>query len=145
MTGFTLIELMIVFTLMITLSAVLAPLLLPSPSRTLRTTAGEIATTLRETRRRAQAEQVRKRFLIDTESGQYGVEGTGSWRRLSGEMQAALTTGQSLLTGETRGGIDFFPDGTSTGGRVELGLDERSLQIDIEWLTGRIRVSDGES
>lgn len=145
MTGFTLIELMIVFTLLITLSAILAPLLLPSASRTLQTTAGEIATTLREARRQAQANQVRKRFLIDTQSGQYGVEGAGSWRTLPGEMKAALTTGESLLTGETRGGIDFFPDGTSSGGRVELGLAEQSLKVDIEWLTGRIRVSDGES
>ena len=144
-TGFTLIELMVVFTLLITLSAVLAPLLLPSPGRTLQTTAGEMATTLRETRRQAQADQVRKRFLIDTESWRYGVEGGNSWRALPTDMTAALTTGESLLTSDTRGGIDFFPDGTSSGGRVELGLGERSLKVDIEWLTGRIRVTDGES
>lgn len=143
--GFTLIELMVVFTLLITLSAVLAPLLLPSPGRTLQATAGEMATTLRETRRQAQAGQVRKRFLIDTESGRYGVEGGNSWRALPRDMTAALTTGESLLTSDTRGGIDFFPDGTSSGGRVELGLGERSLKVDIEWLTGRIRVTDSES
>lgn len=144
-TGFTLIELMVVFTLLIALSAVLAPLLLPSPSRTLRATAGEIATTLRETRRQAQAGQMRKRFLIDTQIGQYGVEGSRSWRTLPADMTAALTTGESLLTGETHGGIDFFPDGTSSGGRVELGLAEHSIKVDIEWLTGRIRVTDNES
>ena len=140
--GFTLIELMVVFTLLIALSAVLAPLLLPSPSRTLHNAAGEMATTLRETRRQARADQVRKRFLIDTESGRYGVEGGKAWRALPTDMTAALTTGESLLTGETRGGIDFFPDGTSSGGRVELGLSERSLKVDIEWLTGRVRVAE---
>jgi general secretion pathway protein H len=127
---------------LVTLSAILAPLLLPSPTRTLQTTAGEIATTLREARRQAQAGQARKRFLIDTDSGQYGIEGAGSWRTLPAEVTAALTTGESLLTGDTRGGIDFFPDGTSTGGRVELGFSERSLKIDIEWLTGRVRVQE---
>ena len=142
--GFTLIELMIVFTLLVTLSAVLAPLLIPSPTRTLHEAASKVATTLRETRRQAQADQRRKRFLIDTRTGQFGVEGSASWRALPEDVKAALTTGKSLLTGETRGGIDFFPDGSSTGGRVELTVAEQSLKVDIEWLTGRIRVQEDQ-
>jgi general secretion pathway protein H len=57
-------------------------------------------------------------------------------------MKAALTTGRSLVTGESEGGIDFFPDGSSTGGRVYLEIDARSLKVDVEWLTGRIRVQE---
>ena len=142
MTGFTLIELLIVFTLLVSLSAILAPLLLPSPVRTLQAAASEIATTLRETRRQAQAGQTRKRFVIDTRSGKFGIQGTGAQRALPDEMKAALTTGKSLITGESEGGIDFFPDGSSTGGRVYLEIDERSLKVDVEWLTGRIRIQE---
>jgi general secretion pathway protein H len=142
MTGFTLIELLIVFTLLVTLSAILAPLLLPSPARILQAAAGEIATTLRETRRQAQAGQTRRRFVIDTQSGKFGIQGAESRRALPNEMKAALTTGKSLITGESEGGIDFFPDGSSTGGRVYLEVDERSLKVDVEWLTGRIRVQE---
>ena len=142
MTGFTLIELLIVFTLLVSLSAILAPLLLPSPGRTLQAAASEIATTLRETRRQAQAGQTRKRFLIDTRSGQFGIQGAGALRALPDEMKAALTTGRSLVTGEAEGGIDFFPDGSSTGGRVYLEIDERSLKVVVEWLTGRFRVQE---
>ena len=144
MTGFTLIELLIVFTLLVSLSAILAPLLLPSPGRTLQAAASEIATTLRETRRQAQAEQTRKRFVIDTRSGQFGIQGAEVPRALPDEMKAALTTGRSLITGESEGGIDFFPDGSSTGGRVYLEIDARSLKVDVEWLTGRIRVQEHE-
>ena len=142
MAGFTLIELLIVFTLLVTLSAILAPLLLPSPVRTLQAAASEVATTLRESRRAARAGQTRKRFMIDTESGQYWIEGTSSPRSLPQGVAAALTTGQSLITDQSRGGIDFFPDGSSTGGRVYLSMSERSLQVDVEWLTGRIRVQE---
>jgi general secretion pathway protein H len=142
MTGFTLIELLIVFTLLVTLSAVLAPLLLPSPARTLRGAASEIATTLRETRRQAQAGQTRRRFVIDTQSGRFGIQGVDSRRALPDEIKAALTTGKSLLTSESEGGIDFFPDGSSSGGRVYLKIDKRSLKVDVEWLTGRIRVQE---
>ena len=49
-----------------------------------------------------------------------------------------------LLSGNGRGGIDFFPDGTSTGGRITLALEGRNRRIDIEWLTGRIRVAEDE-
>lgn len=142
--GFTLVELLIVFTLLIVLSAILAPMLIPSPARTLRAAAGEIATTLRETRRQAQAGQASRRFLIDTQSNEFGVEGSNAWRQLPDDVSATLTTGQSLITSDTRGGIDFFPDGSSTGGRVSLHMEQRSLMVDIEWLTGRIRVQEAD-
>lgn len=142
--GFTLVELLIVFTLLVTLTAVLAPILIPSPSRMLRASASEVATTLRETRRQARASQARRRFLVDTESGKFGIEGSPPWRALPENMNVQLTTGKSLLTGTASGGIDFFPDGSSTGGRVSLSMANQALRVDIEWLTGRIRVNEDE-
>jgi general secretion pathway protein H len=140
--GFTLVELLIVFTLLVTLTAVLAPILIPSPGRALRESASEIATTLRETRRQAQARQSRVRFLVDTESGQFGIQGSQRWHALPEDINVQLTTGRSLLTGSHTGGIDFFPDGSSTGGRVSLSMADLSWRVDIEWLTGRIRVNE---
>ncbi|MCB1773538.1 MAG: prepilin-type N-terminal cleavage/methylation domain-containing protein [Gammaproteobacteria bacterium] len=140
--GFTLVELLIVLTLLTALSAVLAPILLPSPGRQLQHAASEVITTLRETRRLAQRGQVRRRFFVDTELGRYGIVDSDRDRRLPDGTTAALTTAESLLLGEGAGGIDFFPDGSSTGGRLVLGLDGHARQIDIEWLTGRIRIGD---
>ena len=143
-TGFTLIELLVVITLLAILSAILTPILVPSPARTLRAAASEVATTLRETRRLAQSRQAHRRFMVDTETERYGIEGAKAWRQLPDGTQATLTTAQSLLVGQGRGGIDFFPDGSSTGGRVSLSMSGRSVRVDIEWLTGRIRVSEVE-
>jgi len=140
--GFTLVELLIVLTLLATLSAILAPILLPSPARTLRGAASEIATTLRETRRQAQAEQAGRRFVLDTGAGRFGMEGASGWRALPDGVEAVLTTAETLVAEQGRGGIDFFPDGSSTGGRVALRMDGQTVRVDIEWLTGRIRVSE---
>jgi general secretion pathway protein H len=118
----------------------LSPMLLPSPGRTLREAASDVATTLRETRRVARAQQMRTQFVLDTESGQYGLRPSGQTRNLPAGLSAQLTTAESLLVGESAGAIEFFPDGSSTGGRVVLGLDNQTVQVDIEWLTGRIRV-----
>jgi general secretion pathway protein H len=142
--GFTLVELLIVVTLLVTLSAVLAPILMPSPTRTLRATASEVATTLRETRRRAQAEQASRRFVVDTDARRFGIEGAGGWRTLPEDVGVELTTAASLAVGRELGGVDFFPDGSSSGGRVALEMAELSIRVDIEWLTGRIRVSEIE-
>lgn len=139
--GFTLVELLIVVTLMAMLAAVLAPILVPSPARTLRSSASEIATTLRETRRQAQARQARRRFVVDTEARRYGIEGAAAWRQLPDGVEVALTTAESLVRDRRLGGIDFFPDGSSTGGRVALAMEGQALRVDIEWLTGRIRVT----
>lgn len=140
--GFTLVEILVVLTLLVTLSAILAPVLLPSPARVLRTAASEVATGLRETRRLARAEQQRRRFTIDTEQRRFGTDGRGQGRRLPDDVDVALTTARSLLVSDSRGGIDFYPDGSSTGGRVALSADGRRLHVDIEWLTGRVRVAE---
>ena len=36
--------------------------------------------------------------------------------------------------------VRFFADGSSTGGRVTLMVGERSYAVDVDWLTGRVRV-----
>jgi general secretion pathway protein H len=34
--------------------------------------------------------------------------------------------------------IRFFPDGSSTGGRIELRLHERRAVVAVDWLSGRV-------
>ena len=55
-----------------------------------------------------------------------------------------LFTARSERIDATRGTIRFFPDGSSTGGRVMLGTDNRSLSVDVDWLTGRVSLLEGE-
>ena len=141
-TGYTLVELLIVITLVVAISAFLAPMMLPSPARVLQHAAGDVATALRETRREARAKQMRMRFSIDTADGRYGTLGMPTTRALPQDVRARLTTAESLLSGDTAGGIDFFPDGSSSGGRIELSASDIGLQVDVEWLTGRIRIAE---
>ena len=35
----------------------------------------------------------------------------------------------------------FFPDGASTGGRVQLALDDAAWQVEVAWLTGQVRAA----
>jgi general secretion pathway protein H len=38
--------------------------------------------------------------------------------------------------------IRFFPDGTSTGGRLTLALGERQEHVVVDWLTGAVSITE---
>lgn len=53
-----------------------------------------------------------------------------------------LTTIEKEKIDEDSAGIRFYPDGGSTGGRVVIKKGDRALRIDVDWLTGRVKVSE---
>lgn len=80
-------------------------------------------------------------FVVDTESRRFGHD---SLTTLAGDdppiAMSLVTTSESRL-GAAAGTIRFFPDGGSTGGGVELVQRSRSLEVRVDWLTGRVSVS----
>ena len=49
-----------------------------------------------------------------------------------------LVTARSELVGDSEGGIRFYPDGSSTGGRIGLELSGDRAAINVEWSTGAV-------
>ena len=43
---------------------------------------------------------------------------------------------------DSQGRVRFFPDGTSTGGRLTLTQNERKYYVVVDWLTGRVELVD---
>jgi len=39
----------------------------------------------------------------------------------------------------------FFPDGSATGGRVTLTASKQKRVVDVNWLTGEVRMGDDDS
>jgi general secretion pathway protein H len=69
---------------------------------------------------------------------------TGKKRQypLPDNMAISLVTARSELDTDRVGKIRFFPDGTSTGGRITLARGERKYGVDINWLTGQVVILD---
>ena len=66
--------------------------------------------------------------------------------RVGTDPARALPAGVSLAVvaaGGEGAAITFLPDGSSTGGRVELAGAARRVQVGVDWLTGRVVVADG--
>lgn len=142
--GFTLIELLVVLAIVAIVSTLAVPLVFNAmPGVALEGAAREVAAALRAGRGRAIAGNREVAFTLDVDSRRFAVSGPGAMRGTLGkDLDISFTTARSELADETTGVIRFFPDGSSTGGRISLARGEREYHVDVDWLTGRISVRD---
>jgi len=136
--GFSLFELLVVMVMVVLMFTVAGV----SMSRSLtgaevRNAARDMTAGLRQTRGAAITQRQQQVFLVDADARTWQVPGRPPVSLPDG-LEITLTTARSELTGNNAGGIRFYPDGASTGGRVMLSADGREWHITVGWLTGEI-------
>lgn len=143
--GFTLIEIMVVLVIL----GLVAGLVLgrgPQRSATLemRAATGAVAQAMRVARTRAIASNRRVVVALDPGAATLQV-GASAPRRLPPGIAIAVVDLAVVGVGraDAQPGIAFLPDGSSTGGRVELAGNGRRSAVGVDWLTGRVSVADG--
>jgi general secretion pathway protein H len=141
--GFTLIELVVALGIGALLLTIAAPHFVGGKGRAqLSAAAHDLAAGLRETRSRAIRLNRPQHFVIDTENGIYKLGGAPQPRKLPNGMRLTVYTTSDLRIAEAAGAIQFFPDGSSSGGGLTLMLKEQRSEILVDWLTGRVSVGD---
>ncbi len=143
--GFTLIELLVVLVIIALVAAVAIPNLRRAPTVELRTAADRVAAALRQTRVDAMAGGKALALVVDTGARTLQAENAGNPQALPRSLGVTLDTAAREMLDDDRGGIRFWPDGSATGGRVTLASDGLQVRVDVEWLTGRVRISDIEA
>ena len=138
--GFTLLELLAVLVLMGALLAIVAPGLTKTTGAEMQSTARTLAAGLRRARSQAIQKNTPQALTLDVERREFVLSFEGRPRKLPATIDFSLYTARSALEGESRGAIRFFPDGGSTGGRITLTVPARVLLVDVDWLSGRIRI-----
>jgi general secretion pathway protein H len=142
--GFTLIEVIVTLAILGLSFALIAGYRPPSSGTLgLRGTAAELAAGLRVARSEAIVNNRSVAFQIDLAGHRYQI-GDAAPRPLSGELKIALLTVRGEQRGSTIGDIRFNPDGSSTGGRISIGDGLRSIDVGVDWLTGRVSVADAQ-
>jgi general secretion pathway protein H len=141
-TGFTLIEILVVLAIL-AFSFTLVAGYRPPWSRGLEidATAAKLASELRLVRSEAIAANQPSAFELDAAGRRYR-SGSDSPRALPGRMAVELLTIAGEQQGSVAGRIRFYPDGSSTGGRIVLAERGRRVAIGVDWLTGRVSVAD---
>ena len=59
-------------------------------------------------------------------------------RKVPDEITLVLSTAAELREGTSGGAILFFPDGASSGGRIDLSRGGATWRLDVHWLTGQV-------
>ena len=140
--GFTLIEILVTLAILSLALALIVGQRPPwSSTMGVRAAAAQIAAGLREARSEALAQNRPMSFDIDIAQHRFRV-GSGPIRSLPGELNLELLT----VSGERRnahtGGIQFNPDGSSTGGRISIADGRLAIAVGVDWLTGRVSIAD---
>ena len=81
-------------------------------------------------------------LTLDVEEREFQVTGTEGSRALPKDLELRLYTAQSEVATERKGSIRFYPDGSSTGGRITVASGERKFLVDVDWITGRVSIGD---
>ena len=144
--GFTLLELHVVLALAALLLTITPPLITAAlPGVELKSSARRIAAGLRLAREEAIRSGRDVAFTLDVEERVFEIDGGFRRTSLPGGLDLKLTAAESEMTDDQVGAVRFFPDGSSTGGRIVVSSDDRGWQVGVQWLTGRIRLAPWEA
>jgi len=141
--GFTLLEVLVV----LVIGVAAYTLLLGVPFRgastgDLKAAARSLASGLRQAQTTAMVSRRDAVLTLDVEAREFQVPGDAEIRHVSDKVELKLYTAQTEVSSERKGSIRFYPDGSSTGGRITVSSGERKYLVDVDWLTGRVSIGD---
>ncbi len=142
--GFTLVEVMVVMVIIALIMALVGTSMARSVSSAeARASTRKMVASLRYTRARAIIDKKEQIFQVDIDNRSYQAPGRKQVNLPEG-VDVTITTARSEVTSESVAGIRFFPDGGSTGGHIELTVNEREYRINVAWLTGETKLERTE-
>jgi general secretion pathway protein H len=141
--GFTLLELLVVLFIMILGFSIVGINLSSGNGRAaIKVAARDMVSALRYTRGQALITHQEAILTIDLSENSYTVSDRAKDYHITKSISITVVTAQSELIGDGIGNIRFFPDGSSTGGRITMEQGKVASEININWLTGQIKLSD---
>jgi general secretion pathway protein H len=139
--GFTLIEMLVVLAIMGLVMAVALPDFgRLAPSLRQRAAAGDLAAALRDARGQAIRSNGETTLTLDVGSGTYALSYRPDTRQLGRTFDLSMRTAAHEAADGRAGSIRFFPDGSSTGGRISLSSGRSIHTVVVDWLTGHVRI-----
>lgn len=143
--GYTLVELLVVLAILALAIGIAAPRFVRvMPGVALRATAHDIVATLRTARSLAIRRGREVAAEVDLAGRTVAIAGEGDLVAIDRSFGVSLYTATQELVTERSAGIRFYPDGTSTGGRLRLASEHRGYDIRVDWITGRVTIDDAD-
>jgi general secretion pathway protein H len=139
--GFTLFEILVVFVIFALILTIVPPFLpnVIASSQT-KTASRELAANLKKTRSLAISKQQETTLSLNIEKKTFTIDKKQKTLTIPDASTLSIITARSEQLSDTEGRIRFFPDGSSTGGQIKLVFEKKEYLIDVNWLTGNIKI-----
>ena len=139
-TGFTLIEMLVVLSIVALALALVVPAVSKSMVVSVHDVARDVQISLRQARAKAVSSQQTTVFWVDTQQHTY-VNHKDKVKSFPATIDMRVKVASTEVTG-SRAGVRFFPDGSATGGQLAISDAGAAVSVDIDWLTGRVSSTD---
>jgi general secretion pathway protein H len=141
--GFSLLELLIVLAISSAVVALAAPRLTGTMDHLqLKRLSREMAAALRTTREIAISKGQDALWTLDLKQHHYQYGKQNKIVPFSQDIHIKLTTASKEQITDDIANIRFYPDGSATGGEVVLTQGQLGYTIQINWLTGQVKIND---
>lgn len=137
--GFTLLELMVAFSVAAFLMAVSTPMVIRMyDSMKYRGAVKDIISAVEATRYAAITQGKAVDIVLTPAENMYQV-GVGEERHLPDSISFSLEAAREVSHGEGTGTIRYYSDGSSTGGSIMITHDSgKGVRLRVDWLLGRL-------
>lgn len=108
----------------------------------LKAAARAVASGLRAAQSTAMATRRDAVMTLDVDAREFTFTGDTRGHKLPEGIDMKLFTAASEVESQRKGSIRFYADGSSTGGRVTVSAGERQFLVDVDWLTGRVKIGE---
>lgn len=140
--GFTLLELIIVLMVSVLGFAVIGSNINSGNESTkLQAVARDIASALRYAHGQALLTRKPISVAVNLDQNNYAISNRDKIYHFDERIEVSLTVAEEEFVAGEEGHIKFFPDGSSTGGRITLEWGKQSRRVDVNWITGAVTIS----
>lgn len=138
--GFTLLELLVALAVAALLASAVPPMLSRGyEAMAYRGAVRDLVAGLKGARRAAMETGREVAFTLDTAARRFGTDGELNGR-LPSALRVELVVADSEVQTPERGAIRFYPDGSATGGSIQLlRPGGAGVRLRVDWLLGTIR------
>ena len=137
--GFTLLEILVVITIIALMTTIVGLNMRGKQGTDLDSVGRTLVADLRYVRSKALVGSADSALTFDVASRKYFSLDATIDRSLPQEISIAVTVDERDIGG-TRGRIVFYPDGSSSGGKIRLIKNGRQLEVVTTWLNGYVSI-----
>lgn len=137
--GFSLLELLVVLALMALAVGIAVPMLRASTGpQNVRLLTARLASDLQVSRANAILLRRVVTFVIDPDRHTYALDGISAPVNLPPQVRVTLVAARQSRHQKSPFRIEFYPDGSSTGGQLTVADSQQSRTLAVAWLTGAV-------